>query len=404
MDTTNNYTVEKLFIDSGFNTKLIQVEEARKEANQNQMIFGSLILLSQGISLVFGLGVFISVISVLMGLGVSYIINCVFSVGVIIGLRRFIKWADLRVKSFVNKYTSLLFYLQKDAIEAFIKIIFPSATNIAFEPQISSSNALKPVVSSLFSNNLEQYNQKNTLSFNINTQLFQLADVEPIFAINSSQERTELDKFRHGRDTVCFCKGIVYYIDYPHNHFNTQCSTIMIPKNVPHSPTKKVKNRNRTAIVSQDYPWLTLVNRQRGCPDRFIQRGFEEYSPENMEMEDEFYVFTNNETASRKFLSYRMMETIVTATLDKYKDVSQPKMMQFLLGSQREIPKFWIEFSNNNYQKKLTVLSTNRDLGFFSQVGQKSLTLENFQENFFKLNELLKSIILDLDVMAINQN
>lgn len=130
-----------------------------------------------------------------------------------------------------------------------------------------------------------------------------------------------------------------------------------------------------------------------------------------MELEDNFYVFTNNENGSRKLLSYRFMELIVKATLPKANDneTAQPKVVQLLLGNQQKTPNFWMEFSNitrsnNKPLQKLTVLSTNRNLTFFDSTGEKSCTLDNFVQNFQELENILNSIITALNIVKVNSN
>ncbi|WP_414575859.1 hypothetical protein [Anabaena sp. CCY 9402-a] len=406
MDAQQNYAVQKLFTDYGFNTKLIQLEEARKLAEKNKLIFGGLIIGALILIVILSLICLSSFSLFFAGSGIHLAIISIISGVIIIGLAHYIDLTNKQIKSFFNKHKTLLFYLRKEAVESFVKIIFPNAEQIMFDPQASSSNTLQPTLSNLFSSNFYQYTQNNTLSFTINKKTFYIADVEPIFITSSAKESVELDKFIDGRtrENIYFCKGILYHIDYLNRNITGNHSTIITPKKLPNSPTKTVGFGNDRTTVSRDYPQLILVNRLKGRPDRFIQRGFEEYSPENMEMEDEFYVFTNNETASRKSLSYRMMETIVKLISDKPQDVSQPKLIQFLLGNQREIPKFWMEFSSVNYNKsnqsqKLTVFNTNKNLIFFNQVAEKSVTLNNFQENFQKLEEILSSIINVINVI-----
>lgn len=409
MDEKNTHAVERLFINNAFNTRLIAVEAARKVAVTNQLIFGALIFSARILTYILGIGVFISLILFFSGSGGHHLFNSIIGVAAIIGLRRCIKLADARIQSFVNKHITLLFYLRKEVIEGFIKIIFSSAEQIIFDPQVSSTNEMKSALSNLFYNNFSQYKQINTLSFMVNKQPFKIAQVEPIFAVGSAKESTEIDKFTNSRnrEAVCFCKGIIYQMDYVKENINTDYSTFFIPKKVPSSPTKTIKSAGTRIEVSKDYPWLNFLSRKKGRPDRFIQRGCEEYSVENIEMEDDFYVFTNNETASRKLLSYRMMEFIVTATTHKLNEIARPKLVNFILGTQQDIPNFWIEFSsttrrNSHPVQKLTVLSTNRNLTFFDGTGEKSCTFEYFQQNFQKLESSLDLIVAKLNNFPIN--
>ena len=58
--------------------------------------------------------------------------------------------------------------------------------------------------------------------------------------------------------------------------------------------------------------------------------------------------------------------------------------------------------TNNKPLQRLTVLSTNRNLTFFESIGEKSCTLDNFQQNFQEFETILNSIITTLDVVKIN--
>jgi hypothetical protein len=324
---------------------------------------------------------------------------------------RGIDWAKSRIDVFVRKYNNLLFYLRKDAIEGFVKIIFPNAEQIIFEPQISSKNQMQPILANMFYNKLYKYTEKNTLSFTINKRPFYMADVEPVYILNSQKESIEIDKFidRYDRRTVSYFKAIVYQMEYEKENLNSDLLTVMIPKKAAPSPTKKIREDRKTITVSKDYPRLELLSRDKRKPERFIQRGFEEYSVENMEIEDNFYVFTNNENASRKLLSYRFMEKIVEITSPKKEETSQPKVVQLLLGNQENTPNLWMQFTNitrqnNKPLQKFTVVTTNKNLTFFELTGEKSCKLDNFLHNFQELEKILSSIITALNIVPTTGN
>lgn len=411
MDAKYIYAVESLF--TAFNTRFMEVEAARKEKIKNQLLFGGLILAAWGFIGILGLLILVSIISFFVDSGSSHVLVSIVAGGVIYGLRRAINWANSRINFFVNKHSTLLFYLRKDAIENFVRIIFTNAEQIIFDPQVSSKEDMRRALSNLFFNKPKKYTEKNKLSFIINQRTFQIVDVEAVYLINSHKESIELDKFtdRYTREAVCLFKGIVYQMEYEKENLNSDFSTLIIPKKAASSPTKTIREDRQRITVSKDFPRYKLLSRDRGIPDRFIKRGHEEYSVENLELEDSFYVFTNNENGSRKLLSYRFMELIVKATLPTAKDdeIAQPKVMQLLLGNQQKSPNFWMEFSNitrGNHKplQKLTVLSTNRNLTFFDSTGEKSCTLDNFIQNFQELENILNSIITALNIVKVNSN
>jgi hypothetical protein len=411
MDEKHNYAVESLFTGNGFNTRLMEVEKARKEKIKNQLIFGGLILTARIIIGILGCSILTFIILFFVDSGFSYILASLVSSGVIYGLMRGIDWAKSRIDVFVRKYNNLLFYLRKDAIEGFVKIIFPNAEQIIFEPQISSKNQMQPILANMFYNKLYKYTEKNTLSFTINKRPFYMADVEPVYILNSQKESIEIDKFidRYDRRTVSYFKAIVYQMEYEKENLNSDLLTVMIPKKAAPSPTKKIREDRKTITVSKDYPRLELLSRDKRKPERFIQRGFEEYSVENMEIEDNFYVFTNNENASRKLLSYRFMEKIVEITSPKKEEISQPKVVQLLLGNQENTPNLWMQFTNitrqnNKPLQKFTVVTTNKNLTFFELTGEKSCKLDNFLHNFQELEKILSSIITALNIVPTTGN
>jgi hypothetical protein len=287
----------------------------------------------------------------------------------------------------------------------------PDAEQIIFEPQISSRNQMQPILASLFYNKLYKYTEKNTLSFTINKRPFYMADVEPVYILNSQKESIEIDKFvdRYDRRIVCYFKGVVYQMEYEKENLNSDFLTVMIPKKAAPSPIKKIREDRKTMTVSKDYPRLELLSRDKRSPERFMQRGFEEYSVENMEIEDNFYVFTNNENASRKLLSYRFMEKIVEMISPKKEEISQPKLVKLLLGNQENTPNFWMQFinitrQNNKPFQKFTVITTNKNLTFFELTGEKSCKLDNFLHNFQELENILSSIITALNIVPTNGN
>ncbi|ACK73976.1 hypothetical protein PCC7424_5398 (plasmid) [Gloeothece citriformis PCC 7424] len=413
MDEKHSYAVKSLFTGNSFNTRLIEVEIARQEKIKNQLIFGGLISTAWIVIGVLGFRILGSIFLFFVGSGIFHLFTSLVSGGIIYGLIRGINWAKNRINFFVKKHNNLLFFLRKDAIECFVKIIFPNAEQIIFEPQISSQNQMQPMLVNLFYNEFYKYTEKNTLSFTINKQPFQMADVEPVYALNSKKESIELDKFidRYNRKIVCYFKSIVYQIEYEKENLNSDFLTVIIPKKAAPSPTKKIIDiEDRRAItVSKDYPRFELLSRDKRRPERFIQRGFEEYSVENMEMEDNFYVFTNNENASRKLLSYRFMEKIVKITSSKKEEISQPKVVQLLLSNQETTPTFWMQFTNitrqnNKPLQKLTVVTANKNLIFFDLTGEKSCNLDNFLLNFQKLENILNSIITELNVVPTTLN
>ncbi|MBD2504092.1 DUF3137 domain-containing protein [Anabaena azotica] len=413
MEEKYTYAVESLYTHHSFNPRLIEVEAARKEKIKTQLIFGGLIWAARIFIGVLALGIFMSIIAFFVDSGISHILSSIVAGGVIYGLIYAINWAKTRINFFVNKHTTLLFYLRKDAIEKFVKIIFPNAEQIIFDPQVSSKSQIQGALSNLFYNKLKKYTDKNILSFTMNKRRFQMADVEPIYVMSSRKEPIELDTFvdRYNGEFVCYFKGIVYQMEYEKENLNTDFLTLIIPKNAAPSPTKPIKEERHIIQVSKDYPQLKLVSRDKRRPDRFIKRGYEEYSVENMDMEDNFYVFTNNENESRKLLSYRFMELIVKATLPKCNDneTAKSKVVEFLLGNQHNKPNFWMEFNNitrrnNKPLQKLTVVCRNRDLTFFDLTGEKSCTLDNFQQNFQELETILHSIITTLNLEQTNYN
>ena len=138
MDAKYSYAVESLFTGHGFNSKLIEVEAARQEKIRNQLIFGGLILAARIFIGVLGFGILGSVISFLASSGISHILSSLVAGGVIYGLIRGIDLANSRINFFVKKYITLLFYLRKDAIEGFVKIIFSNAEQIMFSKHIVS--------------------------------------------------------------------------------------------------------------------------------------------------------------------------------------------------------------------------------------------------------------------------
>ncbi|MFM2060635.1 MAG: hypothetical protein RLZZ507_305 [Cyanobacteriota bacterium] len=411
MDEKHSYAVESFFTGNAFNTRLMEVETARQEKVKNQLIFGGLILTARIVIGILGCSILTFIILFFVDSGFSHILASLVGSGVIYGLMRGIDWAKSRINFFVKKHNNLLFYLRKDAIEGFVKIIFPNAEQIIFEPQISSKNQMQPILANLFYNKLYKYTEKNTLSFTINKRPFYIADVEPVYILNSQKESIEIDKFmdRYNRQTVCYFKGIAYQMEYEKENLNSNFLTLMIPKKAAPSPTKKIREDRKTITVSKDYPRLELLSRDKRRPERFIQRGYEEYSVENIEMEDNFYVFTNNENASRKLLSYRFMEKIAEITSPKKEEISRPKVVQLLLGNQENTPNFWMQFinmtrGNNKPLQKLTVVTTNNNLTFFELTGEKSCQLDNFLHNFQKLENRLNSIITALNVVPTTGN
>lgn len=428
MDEKYSYALESLFNSKGFDTRLVEVENARQEKIKKQLVFGALILAIQVTIAILSFVSLVSIILAFTGSGIAYIFVCLACGGVVYKLIHGIEWAKSHINIFVKKHNSLLFYLRKDAVENFVKIIFPNAEYIAFDPQISSKNQMKGVLGKLFYDKFHQYVEKNTLSFTINNRPFYLADVEPVYILGSQEESVELDKFvdMHSGKPMCYVKGILYHMEYEKDNLNSDFSTVIVPRKATPSPTKEIRGSRDSEIitVSKDYPSLRLIPRGKRrsrkrrlegaikqeddfYPERFVRRGHEEYSVENMTMEDEFYVFTNDENASRKLLSYRLMEKIVKITLPQDADGSQPKIIQLLLSNQKSAPNFWIQFVNitrvsNKPLQKLTVLTTNKNLNFFELTGEKSCKLNNFIENFQELNDALNSIIVELSVVTIN--
>jgi hypothetical protein len=406
MNEKHSYAVESLFTGNDFNSRLMEVEKARQEKIKNQLIFEGLILTARIIIGILGCSILTFIILFFVDSGFSYILASLVCSGVIYGLMRGIDWAKNRINFFLRKYNNILFYLRKDAIEGFVKIVFPDAEQVIFEPQISSKNLMQPILANLFYNKCYKYTEKNTLSFTINQRHFYMADVEPVYMLNLQKESIELDKFidRYDRRIVCYLKGIVYQMEYEKENLNSDFLTMMIPKQAAPSPTKKIRQDSKTITVSKDYPRLELLSRDKRKPERFINRGFEEYSVENMEMEDNFYVFTNNENASRKLLSYRFMEKIVELTSPKKGEISQPKLVKFFLGNQEHTPSFWMQFmnitrKNNKPLQKFTVITTNKNLTFFDLTGKKSCQLDNFLQNFQELENILSSIITALNIV-----
>ncbi|MFO5494389.1 MAG: hypothetical protein ACLBM6_18035, partial [Cuspidothrix sp.] len=229
MNEKHSYAVESLFTGNGFNTRLMEVEKARQEKIKNQLIFGGLILTARIIMGILGCSILTFIILFFVDSGFSYILVSLVCSGVIYGLKRGIDWAKNRIDFFVRKYNNILFYLRKDAIEGFVKIIFPDAEQIIFEPQISSRNQMQPILANLFYNKLYRYTEKNTLAFTINKRPFYMADVEPVYILNSQKESIKIDKFvdRYDRRIVCYFKGVVYQMEYEKENLNSDFLTVM---------------------------------------------------------------------------------------------------------------------------------------------------------------------------------
>ncbi len=308
-------------------------------------------------------------------------------------------------------YSSALMEFRCEAVTSFTKIIYPSANNIQFilasEFECWQTDSLGVESSGLFYNHLEQYGERNQLSFSIDSLSYKVGEVELIFEISPGNQATEFDSFVHfdqeNSPTFGIFRGNFYNL--PFLTIN-QTKTYLIPHQAAPIPLnnrrKRVtdwtgKEKYKTVKVSKDYPWLEWSGTaNQRSPDRFIERGFEEYSMENVELEDRFYTFGNNENGTRKLLSYQLMEQMVKA-VPVQKSTSNGNLFSLVKQKKTWMCNFWFAMQ----EKRLLIARQEDDLMFFTQTGEGSVELENVTANFEKLKKTLQ-VIEQLNLLQAN--
>ena len=418
MNNKHSYEVQLLF-ESSFRQRLAEVEAARKDKVKNQMIFRGLIIGAKVTIAILGLitlvGTLGGITMLLLSPSLKALIDLIVFLGIytaiIGGLVYGIQRANARIDFFEMKHYNLLFNLRKNAIEQFIKIIFPNAQQISFNPTRYKNLTMKSVMSRIFYDSFYNYEEKNLLTFSVENKQIIITEVKSAWTISSNKEAIEIDKFisKSSQQVICEFHGIVYQGEFHKANINDNLVIFLIPKKA--APSSMILSLNKLPFLptippqlnpylsflghpmftsfSQNYNKFKLYKRDRRSPIRFLERGFEEYSVENVDMEDYFYAFTNNEQDSRKLLSYKFMEKIVKVSST--------------IGTihQGNSNTLWMQFENiKRHNSKplqlLTVLNAQKNLTFFELTGAKSCELNNFKKNFQALEDIVVPGITDL--------
>ncbi|NER39774.1 MAG: DUF3137 domain-containing protein [Oscillatoria sp. SIO1A7] len=329
----------------------------------------------------------------------------------------FIVWERIegRIRSLLRNYGSALLDFRGEALTSFAQVMYPNATDVKFVPawefESSGKDFLGVAGSELLYSGWERYGERNKLLFTINNLTYIVGEVEVIFFIDPSYQATEFDRFvyfnNNDSPSLGVFRGNFYSVPFLKAK---QHKTYLVPKNAASMPLTKRKKIVRgwkgrpsyvTVQVSQDYPWLEHVAGASGqSPDRFKQRGLEEYSMESDALEDRFYTFGSDENATRKLLSYRFMERIVRVVAPQegeQKPESKGGMFSFFKQKDLWTCDLWLAVQG----ERLSIARQRHDLMFFTQTGERSAEFENILENFGKLQAILQPIE-DLDVFRAN--
>ena len=318
--------------------------------------------------------------------------------------------AKQNINSALLNYYSVLLEFRSEAVTSFTKIIQPEAKNIQFiaalDFRFSNSDNFGVKESGLFYNNFERYGESNVLTFSIDGLTYQVGEVELIFAIESSFEAIEFDRFVEMGNKNSKLFGIFQGNFYKLPFLKAKrSSTYLIPKNATQTPlitTQKTvkgwdgKFRDKTVQVSQQYPWLELSGRaSQKSPDRFKRLEFEKYNMENDMLEDNFHTFGKEENATRKLLDYSFMERIVELFPNPNESRSKNKFLPFFQPKDTDDSWFAIQ------REKLLIARQQQNLRFFTQIGEQSADFDNVLANFSKLQSILQ-VIEQLDLFRAN--
>ncbi|NEP09491.1 MAG: DUF3137 domain-containing protein [Symploca sp. SIO2C1] len=329
----------------------------------------------------------------------------------IYGILQSSKVIERDISSCWQIYSLALVEFRCEAVTSFTKIIYPTAKNIQFilasEFECWQKDSLGVNNSGLFYNNLEQYGERNQLTFSIDGLTYKVGEVELIFEISPGNQATEFDRFvyfaQDNSPTFGIFRGNFYNL--PFLTIN-QTKTYLIPHQAAPIPLKNCrkrvtdwtgKDKYKEVKVSKDYPWLEWYGTaSKKTPERFIESGFEEYTMENVDLEDRFHTFGNNENATRKLLSYQLMEQIVKA-VPLQKSTSDGNLFSLVKQKKTWMCNFWFAMQ----QQRLLIARQQDNLMFFTQTGEGSVELKNVIDNFEKLTKTLQ-VIQQLNLLQAN--
>lgn len=294
-----------------------------------------------------------------------------------------------RVDWLRNNYLNYLNEFRTRIIETFVGIIFPQAEDINFYPtggisqeEFLGMEVFKEAIDctklpinriyfscrKIFGREARKYLQfysENLLTFKLNGLVHRLANVTaPVFSRGNS---------------IYVFTGMFYDFSFPQQKDNNL--TIMLPKKLATDwVTLKQEYQKQSdtwiiARVSTDSFTPSPIKKFLGFLGPQVYYNYEQMenlSMENEEIEDNFHVFSFDENSTRKLLSYRFMETIAN----------------LVLSPNRKRSNSWLVFKN----QKLRLLQQKIDLGYFNREGNKSTSIQNLEDNFYRLKEDLSCL------------